>query len=302
MRLALYLILGAGALYANATILAHVLDALGVFYLTAVAPKSFIEGYLVVGAVGALVSWRMAKSVAGWSLNMRPYEDGHVRGGNDLRAVLAGVVSGLGMRRAPALAIYDSPHANAFALDLGLGGTEIAVSTGLVEQLSATEAEAVLAHTAAKLASRDVLTLQLLRGSINPVTIMPTRMFSLLMGTSPRTADEETPVDAIEDAMRAVLELALAPVSGLLARHFARSAERRADARVARTLGRERLLSVLGGIRAPSSAATREMFTMPLAFTARVRRGLRLVSHHNPLACRAVALSGTQVGRPAKSA
>jgi heat shock protein HtpX len=253
MRLCFYVLFGAAALYANAVLLSVGLEWGGVFHITAVKPGNFILAYVVIGLIGAAVSWFMAKSVSDWSLGAKPYADEHVRATTgDLRWAVRRLTQTLNLGETPSLAVYASPHVNAFAIDRGMGAAEINVSTGLLAELSGEEAEAVLAQAAAKLASRDGLTLQLLRGMINPFTILPTRMFSLLMGTSPRTADEETPVDAIENAMRAVLELALAPVSGLLARAFARGAERRADARVATVLGRERMLGVLARLREES--------------------------------------------------
>ena len=61
--------------------------------------------------------------------------------------------AGIGM---PEVAIYDSPEPNAFATGANRNAALVAVSTGLLQQMSAEEAEAVLGHDCLLYTSRCV--------------------------------------------------------------------------------------------------------------------------------------------------
>jgi hypothetical protein len=73
--------------------------------------------------------------------------------------------AGIGM---PEVAIYDSPEPNAFATGANRNSALVAVSTGLLEQMSAEEVEAVLGHEVSHVANGDMVTLALLQGCLTP--------------------------------------------------------------------------------------------------------------------------------------
>jgi heat shock protein HtpX len=59
----------------------------------------------------------------------------------------------------PEVAIYESPEPNAFATGANRNAALVAVSTGLLEQMTAEEAEAVLGHEVSHVANGDMVTL-----------------------------------------------------------------------------------------------------------------------------------------------
>ena len=67
----------------------------------------------------------------------------------------------------PEVGIYDSPDMNAFATGMSRNSSLIAVSTGLLDQMTRAEAEAVLAHEVAHAANGDMVTLALIQGVVN---------------------------------------------------------------------------------------------------------------------------------------
>lgn len=95
-----------------------------------------------------------------------------------LAGELAALASGVGLRRAPALRVVESPDAAIFCS--GLARPAVVVSRGLLDRLSPGERRAALAHEAAHLAARDPLLGWLLLGvrsvfCFNPAVQLLTR-------------------------------------------------------------------------------------------------------------------------------
>jgi heat shock protein HtpX len=72
--------------------------------------------------------------------------------------------AGIGM---PEVAVYDSPEINAFATGMTKNNALVAVSTGLLQQMTQEEAEAVLAHEVSHIANGDMVTMALIQGVLN---------------------------------------------------------------------------------------------------------------------------------------
>ena len=81
--------------------------------------------------------------------------------------------AGIGM---PEVAIYDAPEINAFATGWSKNNSLVAVSTGLMNNMSADEAEAVLAHEVSHVANGDMVTLTLVQGVVNTFVIFLSRV------------------------------------------------------------------------------------------------------------------------------
>ena len=71
----------------------------------------------------------------------------------------------------PEVAVYDSPEINAFATGANRHNALVAVSTGLLRSMSKDEAEAVLAHEVSHVANGDMVTLTLIQGVLNTLSI-----------------------------------------------------------------------------------------------------------------------------------
>ena len=76
--------------------------------------------------------------------------------------------AGIGM---PEVAIYDSPEINAFATGWNRNDALGAVSTGLMNNMTQDEAEAVLGHEISHVANGDMITLTLIQGVVNTFVI-----------------------------------------------------------------------------------------------------------------------------------
>ena len=81
--------------------------------------------------------------------------------------------AGIGM---PEVAIYDSPEVNAFATGMSKNSALVAVSTGLLRNMTQEEAEAVLGHEVSHIANGDMVTLALIQGVVNTFVIFLSRV------------------------------------------------------------------------------------------------------------------------------
>lgn len=76
----------------------------------------------------------------------------------------------------PEIAVWDSPEVNAFATGMNKNKALVAVSTGLLRQMSRDEAEAVLAHEISHVANGDMVTLALIQGVVNTFVLFLSRV------------------------------------------------------------------------------------------------------------------------------
>ena len=81
----------------------------------------------------------------------------------------------------PEVGIFDSPEVNAFATGMSKNSSLIAVSTGLLQQMTRKEAEAVLGHEVAHAANGDMVTLALIQGVVNTFVMFLSRVIGHLV-------------------------------------------------------------------------------------------------------------------------
>src|SRR5688500_17169004 len=81
--------------------------------------------------------------------------------------------AGIGM---PEVAIYEAPEINAFATGWNKNSALVAVSTGLLNNMSQEEAEAVLGHEVSHVANGDMVTLALVQGVLNTFVFFLSRV------------------------------------------------------------------------------------------------------------------------------
>ena len=87
-------------------------------------------------------------------------------------------MAGIGM---PEVAIYPSPDMNAFATGANRDHALVAVSSGIFEQMSRDELEAVLGHEVSHIANGDMITLSLIQGVVNTFVIFFSRVIGFLV-------------------------------------------------------------------------------------------------------------------------
>lgn len=150
--------------------------------------------------------------------------------------------AGIGM---PEVAIYDAPDVNAFATGWNRNEALVAVSTGLLHNMSRDEAEAVLGHEITHVANGDMVTLALIQGVVNTFVIFFAKLFGILVDRMLLKNDERNGPGIGAFIAEIVAQLVLGVLASIIVMWFSRQREFRADAGGASLAGRQKMIAAL---------------------------------------------------------
>ena len=148
--------------------------------------------------------------------------------------------AGIGM---PEVAIYDAPEINAFATGWNRDSALVAVSTGLLNNMSQEEAEAVLGHEVSHVANGDMVTLTLIQGVVNTFVIFLSRVIGHLVDRV--VFKVERGYGPAFYITVIVAQLVLGILASIIVMWFSRQREFRADAGGATLAGRDKMIAAL---------------------------------------------------------
>ncbi|MGE0557289.1 MAG: protease HtpX [Burkholderiales bacterium] len=199
--------------------------------------------------------------------------------------------AGIGM---PEVAIYDAPDVNAFATGWNRNDALVAVSTGLLNNMTQDEAEAVLGHEVSHVANGDMVTLTLIQGVVNTFVIFLSRVVGFFVDrVLLKNERGQGPGFWIATI---VAELLLGILASMVVAWFSRHREFRADAGGAELAGRQKMIAALERLK-----MNHEQSALPAQISAFGISGggglMRLFMSHPPLDERIEALRAAQSGR-----
>jgi heat shock protein HtpX len=148
--------------------------------------------------------------------------------------------AGIGM---PEVAIYDAPEINAFATGWNKDSALVAVSTGLLNNMSQDEAEAVLGHEVSHVANGDMVTLALVQGVVNTFVIFLSRVIGYLVDRVVFKVERGHGPAFWITAI--IAELVLGVLATMVVMWFSRYREFRADTGGANLAGRHKMIAAL---------------------------------------------------------
>ena len=145
--------------------------------------------------------------------------------------------------RMPEVGIYESPDVNAFATGMSKNSSLIAVSTGLLQQMTRQEAEAVLGHEVSHAANGDMVTLALIQGVVNTFVMFLSRVIGHLVDRVVfKTERGQGPAFFVT---MIIAELVLGILASIIVMWFSRQREFRADRGGASLAGRRNMIAAL---------------------------------------------------------
>ncbi len=148
--------------------------------------------------------------------------------------------AGIGM---PEVAVYDAPEINAFATGWNRDSALVAVSTGLLQNMSQDEAEAVLGHEVTHVANGDMVTLTLIQGVVNTFVIFLSRVVGFIVDRVVfRNERGHGPGFWVTTI---VAQLVLGLLASIIVMWFSRQREFRADSGGASLAGRGKMIAAL---------------------------------------------------------
>ena len=245
----------------------------------------------VMGFGGSLISLAVSKWMAKKMMGVRVIK----APSNTTEAWLVDTVrkyarqAGIGM---PEVGIYDAPDVNAFATGMSRNKALIAVSTGLLQQMTREEAEAVLGHEVAHAANGDMVTLALIQGVVNTFVLFLSRVIGHTVDRIIfKSENGHGPAFWVTVI---IADLVLGILASLIVMWFSRQREFRADAGGASLAGRGAMIAALERLSALQPASLPDKMTA-FGIAGGGASGLkRLFMTHPPLTKRIAALKAAQ--------
>ena len=242
----------------------------------------------VIGFAGSIISLLMSK----WSAKRMVGAQVITQPTDPTERWLVDTVSrqaqaaGIGM---PEVAVYDAPDVNAFATGWDRNNALVAVSTGLLHNMSRDEIEAVLGHEISHVANGDMVTLALIQGVVNTFVIFFAKLFGILVDRVLLKNDGRNGRGIGAFVAEMVAQVVLGILASIIVRWFSRQREFRADAGGANLAGRNKMIAALEKLK-----SNHEQTVLPekiAAFGISGGGGMsRLFMTHPPLEERIAAL------------
>ena len=192
---------------------------------------------LVVGFTGSIFSLLISKPMAKWSTGAQVIE----QPANSTELWLVDTVrrlatqAGIGM---PEVAVYEG-EPNAFATGANRNEALVAVSTGLLQNMTREEVEAVLGHEVAHIANGDMVTMTLLQGVVNTFVVFFSRVVGYLVDRwLSRDGEQSTGIGYMVTVI--ICQIVFGLLASMIVAWFSRQREFRADAGSAQLLGSKR--------------------------------------------------------------
>ena len=245
---------------------------------------------LVMGFGGAIISLLISKPMAKMSAGVRIINEPQ----SPDEAWIVQTVrkfadqSGIGM---PEVGIFEG-EPNAFATGAFKNSSLVAVSTGLLQNMTREEVEAVIGHEVAHVANGDMVTMTLIQGVMNTFVVFLSRVIGYVVDGFLRRGDDRSSGPGIGYMVTTlVLDIVLGFAAAIVVAWFSRQREFRADAGAAQLMGRKQpminALARLGGLPAGE---------LPKAVEAMGITGAmgKLFATHPPIEERIAALQSAQ--------
>lgn len=195
--------------------------------------------------------------------------------------------AGIGM---PEVAIYDAPDVNAFATGWNRNDALVAVSTGLLNNMSQDEAEAVLGHEISHVANGDMVTLTLVQGVMNTFVLFFSRVIGFFVDRVLLRNERGQGIGFFVATF--VAQMVLGVLASMVVAWVSRQREYRADAGGASLAGRQKMIAALERLK-----MNHEQTALPAQMAAFGISGggglMSLFMSHPPLDERIAALRAT---------
>jgi heat shock protein HtpX len=288
-RVALFVLTNLAILMVLGIVL-QVLTAMGVFEAWGFDHGPLLVIALVFGFGGAFLSLAMSKKVAKWTTGAKVIE----RPRTDVEQWLVRTVAELSRKagiKTPEVAIFDAPEPNAFATGMTKNRSMVAVSTGLLRQMSRDEVEGVLGHEVAHAANGDMVTLTLIQGVLNTFVIFFSRIVGQMVDSFLRGDRGGGRVGIGYWVATIAAQIVFGILASIIVMWFSRWREFRADAGGAELAGRHKMINALERLRATAEPSHLPDSMAALGIKGGKRTGLMaLFRSHPPLEDRIAAL------------
>jgi heat shock protein HtpX len=202
----------------------------------------------VIGFSGALVSLFLSKTMAKRGMGVNVIEEPQTEAERWLVETVRrqAEAAGIGM---PEVGYFESPDPNAFATGWNKNSALVAVSTGLWNNMSRDEVEAVLGHEVSHVANGDMVTLALIQGVVNTFVVFLARIVGMVVDSFLRRGEENSGPGIGYFVTSLIAELVLGVLASVIVMWFSRQREFRADSGGATLAGRQKMIDALRALQ-----------------------------------------------------
>jgi heat shock protein HtpX len=237
----------------------------------------------VIGFTGSFISLALSKFMAKRSTGCQRIEDSR---DPEAQWVVSRVrahaeAAGIGM---PEVAIFPADGPNAFATGMRRDSALVAVSSGLLRNMSRNEVDAVIGHEIAHIANGDMITLSLMQGVVNTFVIFLSRIVGHFVDRVILKNERGHGIGYWVASL--VAQILLGILASAIVCWFSRRREFRADEGGALYAGRENMIAALEGLKRGTSELPAGMEAMGISGG----KMAALFSTHPPLDARIAAL------------
>lgn len=249
----------------------------------------------VWGMGGAFISLLMSKSMCKWSMGVKII-DPRAASGNEAQLVdMVSRMAAAARLPMPEVGIYESPEINAFATGATKASSLVAVSTGLLENMSRDEVEGVIGHEISHIANGDMVTMVLIQGVVNSFAMFLSRILSYVISMA-MSKDDENPSYLIRWVLTIVFDIVFTILGSIVVAAFSRFREYKADAGSAQIAGRQKMINALRALQRTMNAPHDEKGAEMASLKISGKKGfLSLFSTHPALEDRIAALEKAHI-------
>lgn len=198
--------------------------------------------------------------------------------------------AGIGM---PEVAIFPSPAPNAFATGMSRNKALVAVSAGLLDNMSRDEVEAVLGHEVAHVANGDMITLTLIQGVLNTFVMFLSRVIGHIVDRVILKNERGHGIGYFITVI--IADLILGILAAIIVMWFSRKREFRADEGGAKLSDRNKMIAALERLQQASGQEPLPDQLAAFGIAGGIGSGVkRLFMSHPPLEERIAALKAQQ--------
>jgi heat shock protein HtpX len=259
------------------------LDAKGINY------EALMIFCLVWGMGGAFISLMLSKKMAQWMMGVQIIDPNAGGEYGELVRTIHRLAKSAGLEKMPAVGIYSGMELNAFATGPSKNNSLVAVSQGLLQNMTRDEVEGVLGHEVAHIANGDMVTMTLIQGVVNAFVMFFARIAAYGVQQVLRGDDEEGEGLGFfaHIALVILFELLFGLIGAMITAWFSRHREFRADAGGARLAGRPKMEAALRRLQQATDRIKEDnMAVQTLKISGKRSKFFALMSTHPPLELR----------------
>jgi heat shock protein HtpX len=194
----------------------------------------------------------------------------------------------------PEVAIFPSPQMNAFATGATKNNALVAVSQGLLDNMSQGEIEAVLGHEMSHVANGDMVTLTLIQGVVNTFVVFLSRLVGHLVDRVILKNERGHGIGYFITVM--FTQIVLSILASVIVMYFSRKREFIADTGGADLAGHQNMINALKRLAQKEPEALPEQLAA-FGIGEKTKKGIaHLWTSHPPIEDRIAALEKREIG------